>query len=230
LPREANPYLGVRAIRVSRLRPDIFITQVRAILRAATQHPIRILLPMVTLIEELQQARNLIEQAHQELLREGILHAWEIPLGIMVETPAAALLADQFAPLVDFFSIGTNDLTQYTLAAERGNPDVAHLYDALHPAILQLIQRVAQAAHQHHKWAGVCGEVAADPLAVPILIGMDLDELSVNVAAVPQVKAIIRGLGMPEVRELAQIALRASTAPEVHQSSRAFLESRGLLF
>jgi phosphocarrier protein FPr len=224
MPREANPYLGVRAIRLSLQQPALFTTQVRAILRAAANAPLRILLPMVTLSEELAQARALIEQAHLALQAEGVAHGWPLPVGIMVETPAAALLASALARDADFFSIGTNDLTQYTLAAERGHPHLGALSDALHPSILRLIREVTDAVHQHGKWAAVCGEVAADPLAVPILVGLGVDELSMNVAAIPAVKAIVRRLEMPAVQALAQECLRQDNAPAVRGLAQAFMQ------
>ncbi|MCL5997118.1 MAG: phosphoenolpyruvate--protein phosphotransferase [Chloroflexi bacterium] len=222
LPPEANPFLGVRAIRLSLQQPELFLTQIRAILRAGAGYDVRLLLPMVTLVEEIEQARHLIDRAHESLSSAGIAHRWPMPVGIMVETPAAALHARVLAQRVDFFSIGTNDLTQYTLAAERGNPSLVQYGDALHPVILRLIHEVVTAAHDHGKWAGVCGEVASDPLAVPILAGLDIDELSLNAAAIPQVKAVIRALELPPAQRLARAALQASTANEVRQMARAF--------
>ncbi len=221
LPVEANPFLGVRAIRLSLIHPELFIPQARAILRAGVGNTLRILLPMITLVEELEQARKLIEQARTTLLSDGVEHSWPMQVGIMVETPAAALMAQTLAPLVDFFSIGTNDLAQYTLAAERGNPHLSHLSDALHPAVLRLIAEVVAAAHQHGKWAGVCGEIAADPAAIPILVGLGVDELSMNVSAIPQAKAVVRALRVADVKPLAQAALRAATAQAVRDLVRS---------
>jgi phosphoenolpyruvate-protein phosphotransferase/dihydroxyacetone kinase phosphotransfer subunit len=225
MPVEANPYLGVRAIRLSLAQPELFTTQVRAILRAGTEAEMHILLPMITLREELMQARVLIDRAHQALQAEGLPHRWPVQVGIMVETPAAALMAGSLADQADFFSIGTNDLTQYTLAAERGNPQLASFSDALHPAVLRLIQQVAVAAHAHGKWAGVCGEIAADPLAAPILVGLDVDELSMNVAGIPQVKAVVRQVEIPAAHELAQAALACATTHEVRQIAARFMAS-----
>ena len=212
LPIEANPFLGVRAIRLSLLNPSLFITQIRAILRAGHSYPCRILLPMITLVEELVQSHKLIEQAHSQLAAEGVAHAWPIPIGIMVETPAAALMTHEFAPMVDFFSVGTNDLTQYTLAAERSNPNLGHLSDALHPSILRLIDIVVSEAHALGKWVGVCGEVAADPVAIPVLVGLGVDELSMNVSAIPQAKAIVRRINSTGAITLAKAALRTDMA------------------
>ncbi len=227
LPPEANPYLGVRAIRLSLQQPEMFITQVRAILRAGvasdkqnirlTNAELRILLPMVTLREELEKARALIEAAHLALMSEGMEHHWPVQVGIMVETPAAAIMTHTLTDLADFFSIGTNDLTQYTLAAERGNAQLASFADALHPAVLRLIQQVVHESHEAGRWAGVCGEIAADPVAAAVLIGLDVDELSMNVAAVPLLKAVVRELDMPACHALATQALMCSSADEVRR-------------
>jgi phosphocarrier protein FPr len=225
MPVEANPYLGVRAIRLSLQQPELFTTQVRAILRAGADAEVRILLPMITLREELLQAHELIDAAHQALQVEGLPHRWPVQVGIMVETPAAALMAGTLADQADFFSIGTNDLTQYTLAAERGNPQLTSFSDALHPAVLRLIQQVAIAAHAHGKWAGVCGEIAADPLAAPVLVGLDVDELSMNVAGIPQVKAVVRRVQMPAAHALAQAALACATTREVRHLAEQFAAS-----
>ncbi|HEY3340572.1 MAG TPA: phosphoenolpyruvate--protein phosphotransferase, partial [Anaerolineae bacterium] len=222
MPVEANPYLGVRAIRLSLQQPEIFTTQICAILRAGADAELRILLPMITLREELTQAHELINAAHQALQAAGLIHRWPVQVGIMVETPAAALMAHALADQVDFFSIGTNDLTQYTLAAERGNPQLASYSDSLHPAVLRLIQQVVIAAHEHGKWAGVCGEIAADPLAAPVLVGLDVDELSMNVASIPQVKAVVRQLQMPAAHTLAQAALACATTRDVRDLVQRF--------
>jgi phosphocarrier protein FPr len=229
LPPEANPFLGVRAIRMSLRHKDLFLPQLRAILRAAHEFPFRIMFPMVANLEEVHQARALLVEAHQQLTAEKLPHAWPIESGIMVEIPSAALLSDQFAPEVDFFSIGTNDLTQYTLAAERGNPLLSDLNDALHPAVLRLIQTVAEAAHRYGKWVGVCGELAGDPLAVPVLIGLGVDELSLNPAGIPRVKAILGALDMPATQNLARQILEMASAAEARQAARQFLSERGFL-
>lgn len=228
LPAEANPFLGVRAIRLSLQHPDLFLTQLRAILRAASQFPFRIMFPMVANLSEVQQARQYLKQAHQQLAAENVPHAWPIEVGIMIEIPSAALLSDQFAPEVDFFSIGTNDLTQYTLAAERGNPLLSDLNDAFHPAVLRLIQEVAHAAHQYGKWVGVCGELAGDPLAVPVLIGLGVDELSLSPIGIPKVKSIVSALDMPAAQHLARQVLATASAAEARQLARQFLDERGL--
>ena len=216
-PEEANPYLGVRAIRLSLRRPDIFIPQLRAILRAGAGYPVRLMYPMIATLEEVTRADELLSQAHLELEGENLPHRWPIECGIMIETPSAALLSPQLAPHVDFFSIGTNDLTQYTLAAERGNPNLAGYLDALHPAVLRLIKAVVEAAHQGGKWAAVCGEVAADPQAVSILVGLGVDELSMNPAEIPRVKAMIREIDPGQAKRLAEEALNCAEAAEVRQ-------------
>ncbi len=204
LPLEANPFLGVRAIRMSLRNPDLFMTQLRAILRAATDFKFRIMFPMIANVDEVRQARTWLEKAHQQLVDEKLPHAWPIETGIMVEIPSAALLSRILAREVDFFSIGTNDLTQYTLAAERGNPLLSDMADALHPAVLRLISEVVEAAHAEGKWVGVCGELAGNPLAVPVLIGLGVDELSLNPGGIPLTKSIIRTIDTTEARLLAK--------------------------
>lgn len=215
MPQEDNPYLGVRGLRLSLHLPELFFGQLRAILRAGANFPLRVMFPMVTGLEEVLQARALLEQAHRSLEVEGIPHRWPIETGIMIEVPAAALISPFLAPHVDFFSVGTNDLTQYTLAAERGNPDLAGLADALHPAILYLIRHVVAAAHQHGKWVGVCGEVAGDPQVAPLLIGLGVDELSMNPADIPAVKQALRGVDFEQAQKLAETALACESAAHV---------------
>jgi len=220
LAEETNPFLGVRALRLSLIRPDLFLPQLRAILRASYGLPCRIMFPMVADIEEVRQARQWLERAHQELTEQNTLHAWPVEMGIMIEIPSAALLSPLLAHEVDFFSIGTNDLTQYTLAAERGSPSLAHLADGLHPAVLHLIKTVADASHSAGKWTGVCGELGGDPQAVPILIGLGVDEVSLNPAGIPRVKSIIRSLTLESARSLAARALTCATSAEVRQLVR----------
>ncbi len=217
LPEEANPFLGVRALRLSLVRPDLFLPQLRAILRAAAGMPCRIMFPMVAGVEEVREARRWVEKAHTELTAEQKEHAWPVELGIMVEIPSAALLSPALADEVDFFSIGTNDLTQYTLAAERGNPALSYLADGLHPAVLKLIQTVAEAAHRAGKWVGVCGELGGDPEAAPVLVGLGVDELSLNPAGIPRIKAVVREWTMDAARALAARALECVTSMDVRQ-------------
>ena len=221
LAGEPNPFLGVRALRLSLSRPDLFLTQIRAILRAAEGYPCRIMFPMVADVDEIRKARTWVEKAHAQLADEQKPHAWPVELGIMVEIPSAALLAPVLAQEVDFFSIGTNDLTQYTLAAERGNPALSYLADGLHPAVLRLIGEVAEAAHGAGKWTGICGELGGDPEATAILVGLGVDELSLNPAGIPRIKSVLRELTMERARELAQQALRCRTSAEVRQLVKA---------
>jgi len=211
VPPENNPFLGERGIRLCLARPELFRPQLRAILRAAEYGSLRIMFPMVADISELREARSLVEALRAEL------NARPVEVGIMIEIPSAALLADVFAPEIDFFSIGTNDLTQYTLAMDRMHPTMASKSDGLHPAVLRLISQTAEAAHQAGKWVGVCGELGADPQAVPILIGLGVDELSVSVPAIPTVKAQIRMLNLDAVKAIARQALHCATAAEVRQ-------------
>jgi phosphoenolpyruvate-protein phosphotransferase len=220
LPGEPNPFLGVRALRLSLSRPDLFMTQLRAILRAAEGFPCRIMFPMVADVDEVRKARQYVEKAHGELQDENKPHAWPVELGIMVEIPSAALLAPMLAHEVDFFSIGTNDLTQYTLAAERGNPALSHLADGLHPSVLRLIGEVTMASHTAGKWTGICGELGGDPEATAILVGLGVDELSLNPAGIPRIKSILRDLTMDQARALAEQALRCQTSAEVRQLVR----------
>ena len=209
VPTEANPFLGERGIRLCLNRPEIFRQQISAILRAASFGPIRIMFPMVADISEWRQARALVMEM------QDYLQAPRVELGIMIEVPSAALMADAFAPEVDFFSIGTNDLTQYTLAMDRMHPLLATKADGLHPAVLRLIAKTVDAAHQAGKWVGVCGELGSDPQAAPILVGLGVDELSVNTAAIPLVKAQVRSLNYEESKSLGQQALQCATAAEV---------------
>lgn len=210
VPHEDNPFLGERGIRLCLNRPHLLRQQLRAILRAASHGTVRIMFPMVADLGEWHAAKQMVQEVQRELGGETA-----VSLGIMIEIPAAALMADAFAPEVDFFSIGTNDLTQYTLAMDRMHPLLAQQADGLHPAILRLIHTTTQAAHQAGKWVGVCGELGADPQALPILLGLGVDELSVNVPALATVKAHIRTLQLAEARTLAHQALQCRTAAEV---------------
>ncbi len=224
LPEEDNPFLGVRAIRLSLREVDLFRTQLRAILQAGKHARVKIMFPMVARFEELQSARQILADVHQELQQTNTEHLWPIETGIMIETPASALISPVLAPHVDFFSIGTNDLTQYTLAAERGNAALAELSDAMHPSVLNLIKMVAQAAHEHGKWVGVCGELASEVEAVPVLIGLGVDELSMNAAMVPEIKQVVRRINLKGARALAEEACRVSGAGEARKLARQFLQ------
>jgi multiphosphoryl transfer protein len=211
---EANPFLGVRGIRLGLDQPELLETQLRAALRVAAGHPLKVMFPMVATLSEYREAVSMLARAREQL-EERSQPAGEIEVGVMVEVPSAALAAEVFAPEVDFFSIGTNDLTQYTMAAERGNERVAALADALHPAVLRLIQTVSEAAHGHGKWVGVCGELASEPLAVPVLVGLGVTELSVNPPAIPATKEAVRQVDAGAATALAGEALRLASAEEV---------------
>ena len=206
---EANPFLGERGVRLSLSRPELFRAQIRAILRAAGAGKVAMMFPMISTIAEWREARALVEE------ERAALGAPTIDVGIMVETASAALLADRFAREADFFSIGTNDLTQYTLAMDRSNPRLASQVDALHPAVLRLIERTVAGARAHRRWVGVCGALAGDLQAVPVLLGLGIDELSVDVPLVPAVKARVRSLKLAECEDTARQALEASDGAEV---------------
>jgi phosphocarrier protein FPr len=211
---EANPFLGVRGIRLGLDQPELLEAQLRAALRAAAAHPLKVMFPMVATLAEYREAVSVLARAREEVEQAGEM-AGQMEVGIMVEVPAAALAAEVFAPEVDFFSIGTNDLTQYTLAAERGNERLAGLADALHPSVLRLIQAVTESAQRHGKWVGVCGELASESLAVPVLIGLGVTELSVNPPAIPTVKEAVRQVDSGSAAALAREALRLASADEV---------------
>ncbi len=221
LGHEENPFLGWRAIRMCLDRPDFFCTQLRAMLRAGAGHDLRIMFPMIATLDEVRRARECLEDARRQLRGSGQPMAESLQTGIMVEIPSVAVMADQFAGLVDFFSIGTNDLTQYTMAAERTNNRVAHLSDALHPAILRQIQRVIEAGHARKIWVGVCGELAGEPDAVPVLLGLGLDEFSIAPPLVPRAKAIIRSWSLESARALAAEVVDLESAEAVHQRVRS---------
>ena len=214
LTEEPNPFLGWRAIRMVRERPDILENQLRALLIAAgqTQVDLRIMLPMVSSIGEVDRAREIFDEARNNLAAEGFAPPEKFQFGIMVEVPSAAILADQFAKVVDFFSIGTNDLTQYTLAVDRTNDRVAVLASPYHPAVLRLIHTTIQAAHAEGKWVGLCGELAGDPQAVPFLLGAGLDEFSMAPTSIPTVKETIRAWSLPACQEVVKTAVGMSKA------------------
>ncbi|MBD3883110.1 phosphoenolpyruvate--protein phosphotransferase [Phormidium tenue FACHB-886] len=209
MPHEENPFLGERGIRIGLDRPEILRTQVRAILKASTFGNVKIMFPMIATLEEFRLAKAVVEEERQKL---GVA---PVGVGIMVEIPATAVMAEQFAKEVDFFSVGTNDLTQYTLAMDRGHPKLAPFCDGLNPAVLKLIGMAAAAANQQGKWTGVCGGIASDPHAVPLLIGLGVKELSVSVPTIPSVKAQVRELSLAQCRELAARAIACNTAAEV---------------
>lgn len=215
LPPETNPFLGWRGIRWCLAQPNIFKTQLRAILRASPNHQIKILFPMIATLAEVQAAKAILAEVQAELHQAGIPFDDKMEIGIMVEVPSSAAIADQLAAHVDFFSIGTNDLSQYIMAADRTNPQVAKLADALHPAVLRTIAQTVQAAHQAGIWVGICGEIAADPLAVPILLGIGIDEFSLNPQSIPTLKQKITQLTQTEAIAIASSALKLDCAAKV---------------
>ncbi len=212
---EMNPFLGWRAIRISLDRPDFFKIQIRAILKASYYGNVKIMLPLISTKEEVLKAKQIIEEVKSSLREEDVPFKGEVQLGIMIETPSAALIADALAPEVDFFSIGTNDLVQYTLAVDRGNELVSNLYQNYHPAVLKLIKQTIEAGQRHNLWVGLCGEVAGDPLATTLLIGLGVEELSLNPTTIPLVKRIVCTTEYERAKELASEALQCSSAPEV---------------
>ena len=212
---ELNPFLGWRAIRLCLENIDIFKTQLRAILRASAVGNIKIMFPMISGLEELRGAKAVLAECHEELRRSGVPLDEEIEVGAMIEIPSAALCANVLASEVDFFSIGTNDLIQYTLAVDRVNEKIAHLYEPTHPAILRLLKIIADAAHAHHIWVGVCGEMAGDVALVPLLLGLGMDELSAGATSVPRVKRAVQSLAIPECRELVEETLKLNTSSEI---------------
>ncbi len=215
LPREDNPFLGSRGLRVCLSRPEIFLPQLRALLRARAAHDIRILLPMVTTVAEVRRTRALLEQAQRQLVAAGRPFAATIPLGVMIEVPAAALNAGRLAPEAAFFSLGTNDLTQYTLACDRGNHRLADLYQPLDPAVLRLIRMACDAAHHHGRPAGICGELSGDPQVTALLIGLGADELTCAPAALARVRAAVTATDTRAARDLAERALAAEGPEQV---------------
>src|SRR6184192_1752053 len=212
---ELNPFLGWRAIRLCLENIDIFKTQLRAILRASAVGNIKIMFPMISRLEELRGAKAVLAECHQELRRSGVPLDEEIEVGAMIEIPSAAICANVLATEVDVFSIGTNDLIQYTLAVDRVNEKIAHLYEPTHPAILRLLKIIADAAHAHHIWVGVCGEMAGDVALVPLLLGLGMDELSAGATSVPRVKRAVQSLAIPECRELVEETLKLNTSSEI---------------
>ena len=212
---ELNPFLGWRAIRLCLENIDIFKTQLRAILRASAVGNMKIMFPMISGLEELRAAKAVLAECNEELRRSGIPLGEEIEVGAMIEIPSAAICANVLAPEVDFFSIGTNDLIQYALAVDRVNEKIAYLYEPTHPAILRLLKMIADAAHAHHIWVGVCGEMAGDVALIPLLLGLGMDELSAGATLVPRIKRAVQSLAIPECRELVEETLKLNTGSEI---------------
>ena len=215
LDKEVNPFLGWRAIRFCLAQPEMFRAQLRAILRASAEGNVKMMYPMISGLDELNRANALLEQCKAELRAEKIAFDENLEVGVMIEIPSAVLIAEALAKRVKFFSIGSNDLIQYTLAADRTNEKVSHLYEPTHPAILRLIKMTVDASHQHGHWTGVCGEIGGDPVLVPLLIGLGVDELSCAPAVIPEVKYMIRRIKLTEARALAEFALQCDSPAEI---------------
>lgn len=215
LPKEKNPFLGYRAIRLCLDRKDLFRTQLRAILRASVYGNVKLMYPMIATLGELQAANEILAEVKEELVLEKIPFNSHIETGIMIEIPAAAVLADQFAKEADFFSIGTNDLIQYTMAADRMSEKVANLYQPLNPAVLRLIQGVVRAAHSQGKHVGLCGEMAGDPVAIPLLVGLGVDELSMGAGSILQARALLRRLTVSEAKSIAAVVMEMKSSHEI---------------
>ena len=214
LPEEMNPFLGYRAIRISLDRQEIFRTQLRALLRASAFGNLRIMFPMIGTLQEFRDAKKVFEEEKANLVNDGVKVSDDIQLGMMMEVPAAAVLADQFAKEVDFFSIGTNDLIQYTMAADRGNEHVSYLYQPYNPSILRLIKHVIESAHKEGKWAGMCGEAAGDNTMLPLLLSMGLDEYSMSATSVLRVRSLMKKLSTKDLATLADRAVNESITNE----------------
>jgi len=213
--QEANPALGLRAIRLCMVHKAIFKTQLRALLRAGVEGNLHIMFPMIATLDELVKVKAFLKEVADELAGEGIVHRSDVPVGIMIEVPSAAVIADILAEEVDFFSIGTNDLVQYTMAADRMNEHVAYLSDYFQPSIIRLIANVTKAAQKNGKWVGMCGEMAGDPLATPLLVGLGLTELSMSSRCVPVVNNLVRQLTVQQAKEWADHILTLRTTSDI---------------
>ncbi len=225
IPPDLHPFLGWRAIRFCLARPDIFKTQLRAILRASRLGNVKIMFPMISGVDEIKKAKEILEETKQELREKGELFDETIELGIMIEVPSAALTSDILAKEVNFFSIGTNDLIQYSLAVDRGNEKVAYLYEPLHPAVLKLINLVVKNAHKNDIWIGMCGEMASSPMFAFLLLGLGLDEFSVSFPMVPRIKRLIRAVDFSRAKEFARYALSLSSASEISKGLEKILKA-----
>lgn len=228
LPKEMNPFLGWRAIRIALDRREILNAQLRAVLRASAFGKLAVMFPMIISVEEIRELKGVIETLKQELRQENKAFDEHIQIGVMVETPSAAVNAKFLAKEVDFFSIGTNDLTQYTLAVDRGNELISHLYNPMSPSVLNLISQVIEASHAEGKWTGMCGELAGDEKAAVLLLGMGLDEFSMSAISIPRIKKLIRNINYADAKELAQKALTCPTSAEIEQLIADFLLEKAL--
>jgi phosphotransferase system enzyme I (PtsI) len=226
MPQEENPFLGWRAIRICLRETEMFRTQLRAILRASVSGNVKMMFPMISCIEELKQCLDLLEETKQELREKGIPFDEEIEIGTMIEVPSAAVMTSVIASKVSFLSIGTNDLIQYTLAADRSNERIAYLYENFPPAVIRLIKQIVDAGHRRGVWVGMCGEMAGDPKAILFLIGLGLDELSVSPVAIPKIKQIIRSINYSEATQIAQRVLQMETSHEIQEYIEKVMEKK----
>ncbi|MBR6710380.1 MAG: phosphoenolpyruvate--protein phosphotransferase, partial [Selenomonadaceae bacterium] len=215
IPPEENPFLGYRAVRISLQRRDLFMPQIKAILRAGVYGKAAIMVPMVINVSEFKRVKAFIEEAKMELVHEGKEYSDKVEVGIMVETPAAAVMTPVLAKYVDFFSIGTNDLVQYTLAVDRGNASISYLYNHFNPAVLQLIYKTITSARENGIWAGMCGEMASDPNAAVLLLGMGISELSMSAPSIPRVKEKIRSISSLKAKEVLADVLKMEDGDEI---------------
>jgi phosphotransferase system enzyme I (PtsI) len=225
IPFEFNPFLGWRAIRFCLERRDIFEVQLRAILRAGVFGHLKLMYPMISSVDEVIKANAILSDVKEELSREGLAHAEDFEVGVMIEVPSAALTVDILAREVDFFSIGTNDLIQYTLAVERVNDKIAHLYQPCHPAVLRLVKQIVEEGHRNDIWVGICGEVAADPAMCLILLGMGLDEISASPAVVPRIKNVIRNLSHKKAKEFVEEVMQYTSPTEIESRAHEVIRS-----
>jgi len=224
IPHDMSPFLGWRAIRFCLARPDIFKVQLRAILRASKENNLKLMFPMISGIEELRQAKRMLEEIKEDLRREKIYFDENIDVGVMIEVPSAALISDVLAKEADFFSIGTNDLIQYSLAVDRANEKVAYLYEPTHPGVLRFIKMIVDNAHKENIWVGMCGEMASEPLCAFLLLGMDIDELSVPPSSLPEVKKLIRSVRFKDARHAIGEVLSLATHKEVEKAAAKLLK------
>lgn len=225
MPHELNPFMGMRAIRFSLSRPDIFKIQLRAILRASAYGKVRIMFPMISTLEELESAIGILEEVKDDLRRSGIPFNERLDVGCMIEVPAAALMAEQLMRHLTFFSLGTNDLVQYSLAVDRSNPRISYLYQPAHPSIIRMMRDVAKVAIEHGKWVSICGEMAGDCLYTPLILGLGIQELSMSPVALPSVSMVIRRIRMHQAEDLVDYALQCGSAREVQDECKRFLRT-----
>jgi phosphotransferase system enzyme I (PtsI) len=225
MPHELNPFMGMRAIRFSLSRVDIFKVQLRAILRASAFGKVRMMFPMISTLEELQHALAILEEVKEDLRANSVAFNEDLDVGCMIEVPAAAILAERLIQHLDFFSLGTNDLVQYSLAVDRSNPAIAYLYQPAHPSVIHMIKQVADVCYANGKWVGICGEMAAEPLYAPLILGMGIHELSMSPVSLAPIRKLVRSIRMHEAESLVAKALQCGAASEVHALCRDFLKS-----